>query len=66
MQLDKILCPNTTSIAEYYQLTNSYIETINKDSFGIEIIQCNKDEKGEDFCANEEDIRELVSSLVLT
>jgi len=66
MQLDKILCPNTSLTADYYKLTNSYIETINKDSFGIEIIKCNKDEKGENFCASDDDIRELVSSLVFT
>jgi len=39
---------------------------MNKDSFAIEIIKCNKDEKGEGFCANDDDIRELIDALVFT
>jgi len=64
--MDKILCPNTSLIEDYYKLTNSYIETKNKDAFALEIIKCNKDEKGEGFCASDEDIKEVVSSLVFT
>jgi len=66
LKLDKILCPETSEIDLFYKLTNSYIDTINKDSFAIEIIKCNEDEKGEGFCASDEEIRELVTSLVFT
>ena len=61
-----IFCPDTSLSKDYYKLTNSYIETMNKDSFAIEIIKCNKDEKGEGFCANDDDIRELIDALVFT
>jgi len=66
VRVDTVLCPETSHLGEYYKLTNSYIEVVNKDSFAIEIIKCNKDEKGEGFCADDNDIRELVSSLVFT
>jgi len=66
MKLDKILCPETKGMEMFYRLTNSYIETINKDSFAIEIIKCNKEEKGEGFCENDDDIKELISKLVFT
>ena len=45
---------------------NSYIETINKDSFAIEVIKCNKEQKGEGFCASDDDIKDLVTKLVFT
>ena len=61
-----IFCPEISNIKDYYKLTNSYIETVNKDSFGIEIMKWNKDEKGEGYCANDDDIRELASGLVVT
>jgi len=66
MKLDKILCPNTDDIGLFYKLMNSYLETINKDSFAIEIIKCNKEEKGDEFCANDADIKDLITKLVFT
>ena len=61
-----IFCPETSLIKDYYKLTNSYSDTVNKDSFAVEIMKCNKDEKGEGFCASDDDIRELVNALVVT
>jgi len=65
-QIDNLLCPDISKLKEFYNLTNSYTENRNKDSFALEIIKCNKDEKGEGFCANDDDIRELVGSFIFT
>ena len=61
-----LLCPETSEINDNYRLTNSYINGFNRDAIYIEIIKCNQEEKGEGFCANDDDIRELVSSLMVT
>ena len=64
LELEKILCPDIDKLTDEYRLKNGYSNVIERSSFSLEIITCNK--AIHEDCAEEDDIIELVDSLIFT
>ena len=65
VSLEKILCPATEGLDDWYKLKNSYSNVDDRSSFSLEIVTCN-DELTPGQCAEEHEIRTLVEHLLIT
>ena len=54
LALEKILCPDSEPLDDYYRIANGYANVDKKRSFSLEVITCNADIR--DNCASEPDI----------
>lgn len=64
LALEKILCPATEAIEDYYKVKNSYSNVTERSSFNLEIITCNSEVHPD--CASDDEIIEFVEYIILT
>ena len=65
VSLEKVLCPDTEGLGDWYRLKNSYSNVTERSSFSLEVITCNE-QTFNGTCASDDDIEQFVEHLLIT